>query len=223
MMHTRRDRDLDAIIEGRVHATNPDLVGVETFFMELRVAGEQDLAPAPNAQIKSLWARGITAPNVAPTPAPVVAHRRQTRTLRRRLAAKPRMRVGAVIAFFATATFSTMAVAGALPGPIQRSVANIGERIGLDLPGRTQPPERPTHHGPTTPPSKRSGAHATSTPTTSSRSTTTTRATTLTTTPTITAPGSLALPTVPSAPGTTPIPSLPKLPVVPALPTVPIP
>jgi hypothetical protein len=152
--------------------------------------------------------------------------------------------VAACVASFVL--FSGLAVAGALPGPVQRQVSSVVARLGIDLPS---PESRPAHDTPATrDPRGSSDGHA-STPTSSSMPTTAADGMTNTPAsegvvpgapgvPSTTAPGStgaglgdVGLPADPTTPTTLPpgggslLPPLtvPQIPLPPPLPQISLP
>jgi hypothetical protein len=204
MKHLLHRRDSEALVEGRPVDDDAGLEDVDAFLTTMR--SEFAAAPAPEPRptlAATLDGRRELRPKSGPTPKPTFPTPR------------PRTHWGLrpVAAVFATGAvlFGGLASAGALPGPVQRTTANLGSHVGLHLPGGAdatpvsddgQPRTGPSES--TTPSSKgeRSGRPA---------------ATPSTTPTTPAAPTAPVVPTIPTGPtsGVTPTPTVPTIPTLP--------
>lgn len=112
--------------------------GLAAFATDVRAAADATPLPAVGDRLAQLFADGI--PSAAAAAATATGRRR---SLRRRVA----LVLGAGVAL----TGSGLGVAGALPAPVQRAVADIADVVGIELPspdtGDAPPP------APATPPS----------------------------------------------------------------------
>src|SRR5947209_17492700 len=103
-------------------------------------------APAPGPSLAAALDGRRPRP-VVPEPFPAA----------RRARVSVRLRPAAVVLAASTFTFSGLAAAGALPGPIQRASAALGSHIVIWLPGASHPapvqhPAAPADHPAPTPP-----------------------------------------------------------------------
>ena len=122
-------------------------------------------APAPSAELLAHMDAGASAVTDDHNRGAVVVPLVPRRPVR------VRYLVAAMVATFVV--FSGLAVAGALPDPIQRGVASVVSHVGIDLPAPGSPAPRPAHDGdgggapqPPTPGASTSGGDgATSSPT----------------------------------------------------------
>lgn len=190
-----RHRDADALMDGQPLRDGSGLDDVDAFLSDMRVESSALPAPEPRPRFAATLdgrreLRPASGPTSKPTFPPVHP---------------PSNRLRPVVAMFAASAvlFGGLASAGALPGPVQRTTADLGAHVGIELPGRT--PATPVVDGggdgqPRTGPTEKPGASApSSTPTTVP----------------------VALPTlVPTVPA---VPSRPTTPTVPTVPTLPVP
>jgi hypothetical protein len=206
MKHLLRHRDSDALLDGDPVGDDSGLDDVAAFFSDMRVEFGALPAPAPRPTLAAtLDGRRELRPASAPVPKPTIPE------------PGPRVhyRFKPIAAMVASGVvlFGGLATAGALPGPAQRSVADVTAHLGIDLPGRTvtQPASGGSgsgHHGGSTATTPRSG-HANTPGTPGEGTQPTTGSTSVSTVPAL---GS----TIPSAPSTVTVP--PNLPTTPTPP-----
>ncbi len=195
-----RRRDTDGLVTGHRTDENPGLDDVDSFLDAMRTEFGATPPPEPRPTLASTLdgrrpLRPASGPRVRTTfPVP-----------------RPRSRVLRPAAAFATAgvmLFGGLATAGALPGPVQRTTADLSSHVGIHLPGRTDV-------GPTARVQVDSGGSGSPTATATTRATTgSTVSTTRTTaaapapaTATVPAPSAPTVPTVPSVPLPLPVPT----------------
>jgi hypothetical protein len=187
-----RRRDTDGLVAGDRVDADPGLDGVDAFLDTMRTEFGATPPPEPRPTLAStLDGRRPLRPASGPRVHTTFPERR------------PRRRGLRPVAAFATAgimLFGGLATAGALPGPVQRTTADITAHVGIDLPGRAEAhPETQVQVDPdrdTTP-----------------------RVTVKPGTTTPTAPVTTPVPGAPApAPTTVPVPSAPTVPTVPSVP-----
>jgi hypothetical protein len=185
-----RRRDTDGLVAGHRVEADPALDDVDTFLDAMRTEFGATPPPEPRPTLAStLDGRRPLRPASGPRVHTTFPERRP----RRRGALRP----VAVVAAAGAVLFGGLATAGALPGPVQRTTADVTSHVGIDLPGHTD--AHPASRVEVDP--GRTGTPRTSVPRTA----------------TTTAP---TAPTAPSAPTptTVPAPSAPTIPTVPSLP-----
>jgi hypothetical protein len=195
-----RHRDTEALMDRQPLADGSGLDDVDAFLTDMRLDFGALPAPEPRPTLAAtLDGRRELRPASGPAPKPTFPPARP-----------PAHRLRPVVAVFAASAvlFGGLASAGALPGPVQRTTADLGSHVGLELPGRT--PATPVVDGgsdgqPRTGPTEKPAADP-STPTPSTTATT--------------VPVALPTPTVPTVPT---VPTLPTTPTVPTTPALPIP
>jgi hypothetical protein len=196
MKHHVSRADTNALLDGSRH--DDELSEVDDFLAAMRTGYGAMPAPAPRPELASILdgrrrLRTVPEPIEPATDRPA-SWSRWTRPLR-----------PVALAFAgATVLFSGLAVAGALPAPVQRASADLATHVGLDLPRPSEPiPARDTID----PDPRRPRAESDDVP----------RAgTDEIPSPSGTVP---AVPGAPTAPDPLPLPDLPPLPA----PTIPIP
>jgi hypothetical protein len=157
MSNRIRTADAEAILAGRPSPDPAPALGeVESFFAAMRDDYGARPAPEPRPVLASILdgrrpLRTVAEP-AAPTPArpsPWLGRHRRPRPaaapwLGRHRWPRP------VAAALATGTllFSGLAVAGALPAPVQRVSADVGASLGVDLPRPSDPGSPPAHLSP---------------------------------------------------------------------------
>jgi hypothetical protein len=215
MKHLLRRHESDALLNGDPISDDAGLDDVAAFLSDMRVEFGAMPAPAPRPTLAAtLDGRRELRPASPPPPKPTVPE------------PGPRVhyRFKPIAAMVASGVvlFGGLATAGALPGPAQRTVANVTSHLGIHLPGRTV--TDPALNGTGT---KRGHTGTTATSPGSSRTTPgatvpgagtqpTTGSTTATTLPAVSS-------TVTTIPGTStvPVPNLPTTPTIPLPITVP--
>jgi hypothetical protein len=126
--------------EPDVHLSEMPHDPLDAFLDDLRSAAADTPSPAVGDELTVLFRDGAE-PVVSPTP----ASRPRRWSVRAAVA-------GAV----AGLTFGGLGIAGALPGPVQRGVADVARQVGVELPDDDEPtpttvtvPDRPTRVAPT--------------------------------------------------------------------------
>jgi hypothetical protein len=102
------------------HDVDPDRMALDQLLDDLRHAAATTPPPDPGAELAVLFRDGIARPLVVPT-------------MRR---SGVRVAVAAAVAGF---TLGGLGVAGALPDPVQRRVADVVEHVGVHLPTPAPP------------------------------------------------------------------------------------
>lgn len=130
MMHLLRRRDTDGLIEGSRVDHDPALDDVDAFLDTMRTEFGATPPPAPRPTLAATLdgrrpLRPASGPQVKTTFPP--------RRPRRRL-----LRPVALVAATSAVLFGGLATAGALPGPVQRTTADLGSHVGIHLPGGGQ-------------------------------------------------------------------------------------
>jgi hypothetical protein len=126
-MNVLRRRDSEALVNGEP-ARTPGFGAVEQFLGDMRVEAVATPAPTPRPRLAAtLDGRRPLRP--ASDPVPVMTPSRPGRTRALRPAAVA-IATGAIF-------FGGLAGAGALPGPLQRTSAQLGSHVGSHLPGAT--------------------------------------------------------------------------------------
>jgi hypothetical protein len=105
-----------------VHPSEMPHDPLDAFLDDLRSAAADTPSPAVGDELAALFRDG-TRPVVSPTPAP-----------RRRWSAR-----AAVAGAVAGLAFGGLGIAGALPGPVQRGVADVARQVGVSLPDDDEP------------------------------------------------------------------------------------
>jgi hypothetical protein len=211
-MNVLRRRDSEALVNGE-HARTPGFGAVEQFLGDMRVEAVATPAPTPRPRLAAtLDGRRPLRP--ASDPVPVMTRSRPGRTRALRPAAAA-IATGAVF-------FGGLAGAGALPGPLQRTSAQLSSHVGIHLPGATHtraPQEngQPDTRNAGNPKETRSNPTNAAPPATSAPVTTTTSPPTVGIGPT---PPTTPKPPI-SAPGTVKVPSSSPPPVI-TLPSLPL-
>jgi hypothetical protein len=106
-----------------VHPSEMPHDPLDSFLDDLRSAAADTPSPAVGGELATLFRDGAE-PVVSPTAAP----RRRRWSVRAAVA-------GAV----AGVTFGGLGIAGALPGPVQRGVADVARQVGVSLPDNDEP------------------------------------------------------------------------------------
>jgi hypothetical protein len=106
-----------------VHPSEMPHDPLDSFLDDLRSAAADTPSPAVGGELATLFRDGAE-PVVSPTAAP----RRRRWSVRAAVA-------GAV----AGVTFGGLGIAGALPGPVQRGVADVARQVGVSLPDDDEP------------------------------------------------------------------------------------
>jgi hypothetical protein len=112
--------------------------GLAAFAIDLRAAADDAALPAVGGELARLFTDGLPPAGDAAAAA----------TARRPL----RRRVAIVLGAGLTLTASGFGAAGALPGPVQRAVADVADVIGIDLPSSADAEDGPTPSPATTRP-----------------------------------------------------------------------
>lgn len=126
-MNLLRRRDTEALVAGTRVEDDPALDPVDSFLDTMRTEFGATTAPEPRPTLAAtLDGRRPLRPAAGPVVRPTFPEPRP-----RRRFAKP----AAVVAATGAVLFGGLATAGALPGPVQRTTAELGTRIGIHLPG----------------------------------------------------------------------------------------
>ena len=208
-----RHRDSEALLDGTPVARGAGLGEVERVISGLRIEAAVMPAPAPRPRLAAtLDGRRPLPP--ASDPVPDLA-----RDATRRTRASLRLRVSVVAAAISAVLFGGLAAAGALPAPVQRTSAQVMSHLGVQIPGRTTSPHRPSSHIAPRTGNTHAPTSAVVHPKSPSNTTVTIPASATTPLPTgTTLPTSATVTTLPISPTSPVAPTLPKSPTLPTLP-----
>lgn len=199
MKHLLRRRDteavIDGIIEGRPVDGNAGLDDVEAFLSDTRIEFGAMPAPEPRPTLASTLdgRRPLRPASSGPRTKPTIPDPRPRRHL---------FRPAAVVFASSAVLFGGLASAGALPGPVQRSTAELTSHVGIHLPGAPAAPKPSPDQVDPGVDVPRTGAHDAPSTTTQPPA-----GTTATMVPSVVPTTPTTLPTVPTTP------TIPKLPL----------